>query len=167
MRTYRLIILLTFVACKAAVPTSTATYKEDLSVHRPKSSTTGDSSAVGTPKSSEVTKESYAPLTGHIKAELDSIAKVAYLQNKEGRYVDGYIIQVYSGTSRDEANDARYKMDRFFPELDARTSYRQPSFRVKAGKFIDRLEANRIYKDVKEEFPRALLIPERFRLVYE
>ncbi|MEQ6167034.1 SPOR domain-containing protein [Ekhidna sp. MALMAid0563] len=115
----------------------------------------------------EVITEPYAPLTGHIKAELDSIAKVAYEQNKDGQYVDGFVIQVYSGNSRQDANDARYKMNEYFPELSSKVSYHQPNFRVKAGKFTNRLRAHRVYADVKEEFPRALLIPERFFLRYE
>lgn len=164
MRIDRLIILSLVVACKATVPTSTATYKEDLSVHRPVQE---DDSSDLPADDEQVTQEAFVPLSGHIKSELDSISKIAYQENKEGRYVDGYVIQVYSGGSRDEANEVRYKMNGLFPELMPKITYHQPSFRVKGGKFINRLEAHRVYALVKEEFPRALLIPERFLLKYE
>ncbi|WP_349563710.1 SPOR domain-containing protein [Ekhidna sp. MALMAid0563] len=164
MRTYRLIILCFLAACKATTPTSTSVYSEDLSIHRPVMMEL-ESDSIETTQ--EVITEPYAPLTGHIKAELDSIAKVAYEQNKDGQYVDGFVIQVYSGNSRQDANDARYKMNEYFPELSSKVSYHQPNFRVKAGKFTNRLRAHRVYADVKEEFPRALLIPERFFLRYE
>ena len=164
MRTYRLIILSFLVACKAATPTSTSVYSEDLSIHRPVMMEL-ESDSVETVEN--VKTEPYTPLTGHIKAELDSISKVAYAQNKDGQYVDGYVIQVYSGSSRNDANDARYKMGELFPELEPKVSWHQPNFRVKAGKFTNRLKAHRIYRDVKEEFPRAILIPERFLLKYE
>lgn len=164
MRTYRLIILLFLGACKAATPTSSSKYSEDLSVHRHALST-ADSDSIKT--SQEVISETYNPLQGHISMELDSIAKIAYLENKAGKYVDGHIIQVYSGNSREEANEARSKMYEFFPELDPKMSYHQPNFRVKAGRFTNRLKANRVYEQVKEEFPKALLIPERFLQKYE
>ncbi len=163
MRINRLIIVLFLAACKATTPTSSVKYSEDLSVHRPEipeSASSGDSKQ-------EVIEESYKPLSGHIAQELDSIARVAYEQNKAGKYIDGYVIQIYSGNDRDDANAARSKMYEFFPELDPKISYRQPNFRVKAGKFTDRLRANRIHQQVKEEFPRAILLPERFLEKYE
>ncbi len=166
MRPYRLIILFLFVACKATIPTSSLDeYSEDLSIHRPKSAMIDIDSTAATSQASK--QEEYIPLEGHIKNELDSIAVIAYEQNKSGRHVDGYIIQVYSGTSRQEANEMQTKMVELYPDLDAKISYRQPSFRVKGGKFIDRLEANRVYNVVKKDFPRALLIPERLFVSYE
>ncbi|MEM0938620.1 MAG: SPOR domain-containing protein [Bacteroidota bacterium] len=164
MRTHRLIILLILAACKAATPSFTGRYYEDLSAHRP-SYTIENNEAEETTDSIQPKK--YTPLTGHIGMELDSIAKIAYRQNIEGRYVDGYTIQVYSGVSRNDANEAQSKMSGFFPDLDARVTYRQPNFRVRGGQFIDRLEANRVYNEVKQEFPRALLIPERLLISYE
>ncbi|SNT19518.1 hypothetical protein SAMN05421640_2785 [Ekhidna lutea] len=164
MRTDRLIILLLILAaCKASKPTSTSKYSEDLSIHRPDMEVAVDSS--GTTQKAKT--EAYTPLTGHIKQELDSIGRVAYLENKEGKYVDGFVLLVYSGNSREEANQARSKMYEFFPELEPKVSYHQPTFRVKAGRFTNRLKANRIHREVKEEFPRALLIPERFLQTYE
>lgn len=165
MRTYRLIILFLLAACKATTPTSSiGGYSEDLSVHRPQVETNNEIEL--TDQDSPQTEE-YVPLTGHIGKELDSIAKISYAQNKAGRNVDGYVIQVYSGTSRNDANEAQIKASELFPDLDAKITYRQPSFRVKGGQFIDRLEANRIYNEVKKEFPRALLIPERLVISYE
>ncbi|MEO9869917.1 SPOR domain-containing protein [Ekhidna sp.] len=165
MRFNRLIILITLVACKATTPTSSSgSYSEDLSVHRPAI----ESNEKPLEKSEqEIKTEPYAPLTGHIRQELDSIAKVAYSLNKEGRYVDGFVIQVYSGNDRNEANRTRSKMYELFADLQPKISYHQPNFRVKAGRFTNRLRANRIHQEVKEEFPRALLIPERFFLKYE
>ncbi|MEP1035333.1 SPOR domain-containing protein [Ekhidna sp.] len=166
MRAHRLIILLLLVGCKATAPTSsTGSYVEDLSIHRPVIMPTENESEE--PDTQEVQTEPYTPLTGHIKQELDSISKVAYAENIKGRYVDGYVIQVYSGNSRGEANQARSKMYEFFAELEPKVSYHQPNFRVKAGKFTDRLKANRIHQQVKQEFPRALLLPERFLIKYE
>ncbi len=163
MRINRLIILALITSCKVATSTTSSTYTEDLSIHR-------SIQPIYTEKRIEKTeqvKELFTPLEGHIKFELDSIMKISDAINKEGKYVDGYMIQVYSGTSRDNANTARFSVDKLFPELNWKVSYHQPTFRVRGGRFSDRLEAHRIYKAIKEQFPRALLIPERFFLQYE
>lgn len=163
MRINRLAILILLVGCKAATPTSTSKYSEDLSIHRPVMMAEKEVET----SEQKTQQETYTPLTGHIKNELDSISRVAYAENKAGKYVDGYVIQVYSGSSREEANNARSLMYELFPELEPKVSWHQPNFRVKAGKFTDRLKANRIHQQVKLEFPRALLIPDRFLQKYE
>lgn len=167
MRFNRLVILSLLIACKAtSTSTSTGSYSEDLSIHRPVSSI--ELAEKEQPDTSdEVVQEKFQELNGHIKAEMDSIAKIAYLENTTKRYVDGFVIQVYSGNSREDAYASRSKMYELFPELAPKLSYHQPSFRVKAGRFVDRLEAHRVYREVKQEFPRALLIPERFLATYE
>lgn len=166
MRTYRLIILLTLIGCKVTAPTdSSDVYSEDLSVLRPsviESSIKSDSLVL-----EEVSDEKYTPLTGHIRSELDSISKINLKKNREGKLVDGFVIQIYSGGSREEANEMRNQMYENFSHLEPKLVYIQPTFRVMAGEFTDRLEANRIYEIVKKDFPRALLIPERFKVVYE
>ena len=165
MRIDRLVILAIMIGCKAAAPTtkSSNVYSENLSVLRPDLS----ESVTDADTLKKDTYESYVPLTGHIKAELDSIAKISLADNRQGKFVDGYVIQVHSGSDREEANTIRDEMYVNFSELKPRVSYHQPSFRVKAGKFTDRLEASRVWAEVKKEFPRALLVPERFKVVYE
>lgn len=165
MRTYRLIILTLFIGCKAAAPTSESSdvYTEDLSALRPTiSEMTADADSV---KEGKI--EKYVPLTGHIKVELDSISKISRQKNREGKMVDGFVIQIYSGGSREEASEVRNNVFEHFSDLKPKLIYIQPTFRVVAGQFADRLEANRVYETVKKEFPRSLLIPERFRVVYE
>lgn len=165
MRFDRLIILLLIAgACKTVSTTSAGAYSEDLSIHRPVMMPKTEEQKPTTSKTAILES---TPLTGHIRSELDSIGKVALVENRSGSYVEGFVIQIYSGSSRESANNARMKMYQLFPELEPKVSYHQPNFRVKAGKFTDRLKANRVHKLVKEEFPKALLIPERFLLKYE
>lgn len=165
MRSYRLIILLFLAACKASAPsTSSAPYSEDLSVHRPEI-VLDENELNG--NTEEAKTEDYQPLSGHIKSELDSIAKIALIENTDGKMVDGFVIQVYSGNDRGMANQIRNKMNESFPELKAKVTWHQPNFRVKAGQFTNRLRANRIHEEIKSEFPKALLLPDRFLLKYE
>lgn len=164
MRTYRLIILTILIGCKVAAPTTSSdVYSEDLSILRP----TSVEKLATSDSVEKFETEEYIALTGHIKNELDSIAKINYQINRQGKLVDGFVIQIYSGSSREEANEVRNQMYENFSELKPKVSYHQPTFRVKAGQFTDGLEANRVFVAVKNEFPGALLIPERFKIIYE
>jgi hypothetical protein len=167
MRVDRLIFLLVLIGCKATVSTSSTSeiYNEDLGYLRPELKPLNEEEP--TLEDSIVKVETFTPMEGHIKAELDSINKISYQQNIEGRLVDGYVFQIYSSTNRDEATQMKKKFDSLYPELNAKLSYKQPSFIVKAGRFIDRLEANQVFLTIKQDFPKALIIPERFNLTYE
>lgn len=162
MRYCGVIIILILSACKATVPTNRSAYSEDLTIHRPQVSI--DTGSIATPI---VQTTPFIPLQGHIKAEMDSILRISIAQNKEGKRVDGFVLLVYTGNNRNEANEVWYRIDNNFPELDPKISYRQPNFQVRAGKFTDRLKAHRALQSVKEEFPDALLVPERFKITYE
>lgn len=164
MRNCGIVLLIFLVGCKVAPPTSTPTYSEDLSVHRPQLESTSEQLEV---TENDSLTEDFTPLTGGIKAELDSIVKISVAQNKERKLVDGFFIQVYNGNNREEASKIRNEVAESYPDLSPKVSYHQPNFRVKAGQFIDRLAAYRIYQEIKADFPKALLVPDRFVMKYD
>ena len=136
MRLDRLIWLLVALAsCKATVKTTSATKEEDLSVHRPPLNYEETD-----PKQEEQKEifEKFTPLTGSIKDELDSIMKISAQWNKKNNVVNGYVIQIYSGISREEANNVREQAYILYPELQPKIIYRQPNFRVRLGRFTER-----------------------------
>ncbi|MEQ8472099.1 MAG: SPOR domain-containing protein [Marinoscillum sp.] len=161
------VVALAAYACKTSSVSTTATtkeaYREDLSVLRP--DLTDNSFDTTNIDSTKVI--GYGPLTGHIKYELDSVNRIIIEQNKAKRFVDGFTIQVYTGSDRDVANDAVRKVNMINPELEPKIRYVQPSYKVKVGQYISRLEAHEIFESLKTEFPLALLIPERIPVNYD
>lgn len=96
-------------------------------------------------------------VTAALNATLDSIDVL-----RQGiRYIDGFTIQVYSGISSTEARRTRGKIYSLLPESDPKLSFDEPSFKVKIGKYYSRMEAQKLYAQLKEEFPNAIIIPER------
>lgn len=164
MRYCKIIIFVVLVGCRSSsIPTSGgAVYSEDLSVHRPV--VVEEDTVVQRLPDREV---SFVPLEGHIGAELDHIIQYDIAQNKKGRLVEGFILQIYTGKDRDRANRVLGEMRQYFPRLASRISYRSPNFQVKAGRFTDRLAAFRTLELVKGKFPKALLVPTRFTITYE
>lgn len=165
MRIDRYIIVLMILAgCKATTVTQQpGSYYEDLSVHRLDLSENVNMEIDTTDSQEEL---GLVIQTGHIKTELDSINRIIIEQNRS-KYWDGFEIQVYNGNSRQLARETLARLKDLYPELDPYMSYYQPNYRVKAGKFFDRLKATRNYEQVKISFPRALLIPGKLQLDYE
>ncbi len=88
---------------------------------------------------------------------LDSIDRFYLAQG----YIDGYTIQVYAGTKRDEALQIKKVMFEKLPKFEADIQYNQPTFRVKAGSYFSILEAQKDYQLIKQYFPSAILVPDK------
>ena len=165
MRAHRLIILAALtilVGCKTTQttqPVVQAAYSEDLSVHRP------DLGVVSV--STIIRNEPTVIPTGHIKMELDSISNMIAAENAKPRIEQGYTIQLYNGSNREDATNSLGRIRIEFPEIIARMEYYQPDFRVKAGQFLDRVVAYETYEQVRRLFPGALLIPEKIKINYD
>jgi hypothetical protein len=169
MRAYRLIyglMVLALVGCKATQTTTSVpsgTYQEDLKVWRPEMPNVDTQE----PNSEVVNQLMPLQFPGSIKAELDSINAMMAKANTRPRNVNGYTIQIYSGTSREEGNKHLMSFRVKFPDIEVEMIYFQPDFKVKAGKYQDKLQAYEAHERVKVEFPQSLLIPEQITLKYE
>jgi len=165
MRASRLIILFSILSvcgCKTTQTTQAVVqtpYSEDLSVLRPEFEESTNTSGVRI--------EPTVIPTGHIKMELDSISNMISKRNAAPRSEQGFTIQIYNGSSRDEATKTLGRFRVKFPEIKAKMTYFQPDFRVKAGKFTDRVIAYETYEMVRRNFPEALLIPEKIKINYD
>ncbi len=144
---------------------ASTTYREDLSALRPALKISeSDPTEVTTP---EQEASQTSTIAGHLKEELDSVNQIIISQNKVRKYVDGFTIQVYTGNDRDKAYAARSKVLEINPDLRPTMRYYQPSYKVKVGQYVSKLEAHQIYESLRKEFPLALLIPERIAIDYD
>lgn len=169
MYTTRILVIVCLcglLGCKTSSVTKKTTpgeYAEDLSYLRP------DLSTEVTTDTAQVSQEigvstAYA---GNIKSELDSVNQIIIAKNEEQPYIDGFTIQIYTGNDRQAANEARSTALMIDPSLNPVISYHQPGYKVKVGQYTDRLKAHKVFTSLKEQFPLALLIPERIKLTYD
>ena len=82
---------------------------------------------------------------------------------KEEPYFSGFTILVYSGIDRDLAFKTRNDLYSAFPEINTFMQYQQPRYLVKVGKYINRIEALYLFEKIKEQFPIARIIQDRFQ----
>ncbi len=92
------------------------------------------------------------------------LSEVTAIKRENNSY-QGVTIQVYSGLNRTRANEAKAKVYKVLSKGEPRLVYEQPNYKVKVGKYFDRLEAQKDYAALREEFPVVLVVPEKFKVV--
>jgi hypothetical protein len=75
--------------------------------------------------------------------------------------VYGYRVQVFFGADRKEAYDQQAKFKDLYPELNTYVSYTQPNYKVRAGDFRTRAEAQKLLNDLRSVFPTLFIFSER------
>ena len=75
---------------------------------------------------------------------------------KEG--VEGYCVQIYLGTSREQAQRIKYKFMKQFPKIKS-VSYERvsPNWKVKVGKFRTKIETEKLKNFIISEYPSCFI----------
>ena len=83
--------------------------------------------------------------------------------SNKGGYISsyGYRLQIYSGSNRSTVFNVQAKFNSLFPEHRTYISYREPNFRLKAGDFRTRLEAERLRAQLKDWHQAMFIISEK------
>lgn len=99
----------------------------------------------------------------HKDPRLDMLVKkqasINEATSREGRRTDkGFRLMIISTNNRDEAMAAKTKVYTFFPELKAYMWYQSPYFRLKAGNFKDKKDAEAYQRRLNTYFPKGVFI---------
>ncbi len=151
-------ILASCASLSTSKPSDDEVYKEDLTAQRPTYAVPDDT--VG---SDLVAKADYSAITptADITDRLDAVLESSDTYKAETKFVDGFTIQIYTGSSSDEARIIRGKALSLMPDEDVELFYDEPSFKVKVGQYFSRLEAQRDFANLKGKFPMAIIIPDK------
>ncbi len=134
-------------------------YSEDLSALRPKVDNT---TSVTTPVQNDGRKETvYVEPKFNINKQVDAVLDSIDRLNQSRKYIEGFTIQVYSGLKREDALNAKKTLATSLPNLESEVQYAQPNFRVKVGKYYDRVSAQKDFMLVKRLFNSAIVIPDK------
>jgi hypothetical protein len=87
------------------------------------------------------------------QASINATSKKSY-----GRTMRGYRLMVMNTNKREDAISAKTKVYTYFPELKAYLIYQSPFFRLKAGNFQSRDEAEKYRKQMAPLFPKGVFI---------
>lgn len=133
-------------------------YSEDLSSLRPKvEEQTVDNTA--TPDKIKRDPKAYVDAQFTVNKQLDAVLDSIDRINLNRKFVEGYTIQVYSGTNKDDALNVKKQLTQSAPGLTSEVQYEQPNFKVRSGKYYTRLEAQKDFNQIKKFFPAAIVVP--------
>lgn len=153
------------VGCATQKPMATtpSKYTQDLSVWRPAIEVPRDTSAEQTSANSEsrqtIMVEPKHTINEPLNAVLDSIDKINLMR----RLIDGFTIQVFSG-DKEGALQAKKQLALAVPDIESEVKFITPTYRVKAGRYFSRLEAQKDFMTVKKYFPGAIVIPDKIAI---
>jgi len=82
----------------------------------------------------------------------------AAIKKASARSMRGYRLLVVNTNKRDEAINAKSKIYTYFPELKAYLVYQTPYFKLKAGNFRTRDEADKYRQNLNTVFPKGVFI---------
>ena len=174
------VALLILTGCASSRPTTSTnsvnynSYDDDLSSVRPvyTSTTPGRTptatrptvtspAATAPPRKSEVAKPTGPVEALHVNRKLDTVMDTLAVKNRAVRYASGYRIQVYVGNQRQEVDAAKLLIYQKFPELSPYLSYNQPTYKLKVGDFMRRIDAERYFTSIRQLMPSAQLQPDK------
>ncbi|MCE6989086.1 SPOR domain-containing protein [Dyadobacter sp. CY323] len=158
------IIIISGCSRKSVVSSSGSEYREDLAGVRPRYEYVEPSfdkpEAVTTPKNNPVPKAN-ADKPLYVNKRLETVLDTLSKHNKSIRYINGFRIQIYVGNVRQEADAAKSYIYQAFPDLNPYVSYTQPTYRVKAGDFMYRSDAEQYLDLIREQYSSAVILSDR------
>lgn len=95
---------------------------------------------------------------------LDSVIEATAQHHKENPGIPGFRIQIFFGSERKGALDAKTKFLQLYPETEAYLIYQQPYFKVRVGDYRTRFEAHATYKKLITEFDKIFIVPDKINL---
>lgn len=159
--------LLFLLACAPKVTRPATTVgsgvSEDLSAFRPRyNPATAATTPAPAPKKESPVEKLPAPPRGseqplHITRRLDMVLDTLAQRNRYVKHVRGYRIQLYVGTNRQEADAVKIYVYQNFPELNVYLTYSAPTYRLRAGDFVARLDVERYFDAMQTQYPNAMI----------
>ena len=99
----------------------------------------------------------------HKDSRLDLLVKkqavINEVTSREGRRTDkGFRLMIISTSNREEALAAKTKVYTYFPELKAYLWHQSPYYKLKAGNFKERKDAEAFQRRLNVYFPKGVFI---------
>jgi hypothetical protein len=96
--------------------------------------------------------------------DLDTLVQRNIESNQITNGIQGYRVQIFFGSDRKAANDARTQFLQLYPNTEAYLLYQQPNFKVRVGDFRTQQEAQALFKELLRHFERVFLVPDKINL---
>jgi hypothetical protein len=146
--------------------TPDGSYDEDLSVYRPKYNKKKTDVASSTTKTTGNTSTKSTPTDKpmHVNQKLDEASDAMANKNKNIKFANGFRIQIYVGNDKKSADDVKINIYQNFQELNPYISYNFPTYKIRVGDFLNRMDAERYLTQLKETYPGSIILPDKVEI---
>ena len=145
-------------------PKNDNTINEDLSQYRPIYKSANEPEIISTEKRTPITSSTVTDGPLHVNKRLDALLDTIAMHNKSIKFTNGFRIQIYVGNDRKAADDAKIFTYQTYPEIFPYLSFQQPIYKVKIGDFLNRMDAEKYFSDIKDLYPSAMILPDRVEI---
>lgn len=86
--------------------------------------------------------------------------------NNEEKQFNGYRIRIYLNSVQSAREESAAALGRFrtlYPEIPSYLTYARPNFRVMVGNYRTRVDAEKALVYIKEDFPSATIVRDKFK----
>jgi hypothetical protein len=134
---------------------------EDVSIYRLKFNTVtkaADNNEI------EDNKNGIEPKMDNTK-ELDANLDAIKIKNKRMKYAQGYRILVYTGSGSEESQKIKEQVNTLVTPEPVYSVYKQPTFRIKVGDYLTKVDAGGTLFILKKDFPNAIIVPDQITVL--
>ncbi|MGJ8664941.1 MAG: SPOR domain-containing protein [Patiriisocius sp.] len=110
--------------------------------------------------STETLQAQTPKVTVNADSQIDDLLKIKKELEKDNKLADGYTIQLYYG-DLNGANSVKKKYRMRYGSWPASIEYETPNYKVWAGNFSSRLEADRALLEIQKEFGSAFILEKK------
>jgi hypothetical protein len=123
----------------------------------------GHSSGSGGDIFDQIRSQSRGSITFQQDSVVRDLVNKHITRNRQNPGTQGYRIRIYSdlGThARDESSEYKTRFYENFPTIPVYRDYVRPYYKVYVGDFRTKIEAIKSMKRIKNEFPKAFIVPD-------
>ena len=101
-------------------------------------------------------------LTIHVDPRVDSLIQSINNSNLSKQSLKGFRIQIYSGSSRIDANKVKADFLEAYPNQKIYLDYKEPYYKIRVGDFRNKIEAQPLYQELLQDprFKAILIVPD-------
>ena len=129
---------------------------EDLSAYRPKFET--PEPAAEAPVMAAIIPTEHN--NQQVAVLMDTLAAV----NKNIKYAQGFRILAYTGTDKNTVMNIRRSIINRMPDERDYLTYKQPTYRLKIGDYLSRVEAQQALQQIRDIVPNAMIMAEQINI---
>jgi hypothetical protein len=91
-----------------------------------------------------------------------SDSRITMLSDRYSRthQVYGYRVQIISSSKKEKAKKAKSVFASKYQGYVAHEIYQQPFFIIKVGDFLSKIEAEKLHREIRDEFPESFVLPD-------